>query len=702
MSSFDRLSPALQYQIVNALGFRGLRPVQELTIDAVLDGDHCVVLAPTAGGKTEAAFFPLLSEIDRGDFQPVSVLYLSPIRALLNNQEARLARYAATIGRRVFKWHGDTSQAARKRFLAEPADILMTTPEALEAMLMSPRVPVARLFAGLRAVVIDEVHAFAGDDRGAHLAAVLERLSRFAGRDVQRIGLSATVGNPEEILRWLVGSSERSGRVVAPPKAPVAPALTLDLVGSVGNAALVVEKLHPGKKRLVFVDSRKGAEELGKALGDASVETYIVHGSLSQSERHESERAFAEKQNCVIVATSALELGIDVGDLDHVLQIDAPTTVASFLQRMGRTGRRAGTVPNCTFLATKDASLLQAAALLRLHASGWVEPVRPSRHAFHILAHQLMALGIQLGGVRPGDWFGWIERATPFAEVTPEDRQALIEHMLGAGILSDQDGVLALGLAGEKRYGRRNFSELYAVFSTPRVLAVRWGSREVGTLDSTFAEALDADPKLTSFSLAGRAWQLVRIDWREASIYVEPAEHGRAPRWAGSPGFLGYELCQAMRALLVSDDVDPWWSKRAAAGIERIRGERAFLRDERAPVLPDEGGLCWWSFAGGSANLLIARLLEAELGGRCVVRNDAIVHKAANEPSVAALRDALHRIAARNGPTYDDALAQAAACAGRLRLSKFEPCLPQAQLDRLVADALDVEGAKKAVAALAG
>ena len=215
MTSFDRLTPALQYQIVNTLGFQSLRPVQELSIDAILDGKNCVVLAPTAGGKTEAAFFPILSAIDAGDWKPVSVIYLSPIRALLNNQEDRITRYAQTIGRRVFKWHGDTTQRERKQFLSEPSDILLTTPESLEAMLMSARIPAGRIFAGLRAVVIDEIHAFAGEDRGAHLAAILERLSRYCGHDVQRIGLSATVGNPDEIGRWVQGRSQRPSVVIS-------------------------------------------------------------------------------------------------------------------------------------------------------------------------------------------------------------------------------------------------------------------------------------------------------------------------------------------------------------------------------------------------------------------------------------------------------------------------------------------------------
>ncbi len=306
---FDRLSPALQCQIVNGLGFKELRPVQLNAIGPILDGENCVVLAPTAGGKTEAAFFPLLSQMDQHDWRPVSVIYVAPIVALLNNQEHRLQQYAGLIGRRAFKWHGDVGASARKRFVADPSDILLTTPESLEVMLMSSRVPAKRLFQGLQAIVIDEIHAFVGDDRGGHLSSVLERLSRYCGRDVQRIGLSATVGNPEDFLRWVKGSSARAGRVLYPVGASKQPEIKLDYVGHLENAAAVIAALHPGEKRLVFVDSRRRVESLGKLLLERGVDAHVTHSSLSKEQREIAQRAFEDGKNCVIVATSALELG---------------------------------------------------------------------------------------------------------------------------------------------------------------------------------------------------------------------------------------------------------------------------------------------------------------------------------------------------------------------------------------------------------
>lgn len=697
MGAFERLSGALAYQIANTLGWRELRPVQERSIDAILDGKNAVVLAPTAGGKTEAAFFPLLSLMEASDWKPVSVLYLSPIRALLNNQEDRVSRLAGLVGRRAFKWHGDVGRSARKKFLAHPTDALLITPESLEAMLMSPRVPTRELFDGLQAVIVDEVHAFADDDRGAHLAAVLERLIRFCGRDVQRIGLSATVGNPDEILRWLQGSSERPAVVVDPGGARKTPDLALDHVGTLENAAQVIERLHPGQKRLVFVDSRGKAERLGNLLSERGVITYVSHGSLSVTSRRDAERAFQEARDCVIVATSALELGIDVGDLDHVLQIDAPATVASFLQRMGRTGRRAEMTPNCTFLATKEPAVLGAAAIIRLFREGFVEPVRPSAKASHIFAHQLMALSVQLSGMVRQDANIWLKGCTAFTDLGPEDRSAIIDHMLRAQILADQDGKVWLGPVGERKFGYAHFRELYAVFDAPRLVTVRASNEEIGTVEARFLAGLDTTRGPGSFMLAGRAWEIVVVEWDRGVCIVRPAPKGRTPNWQGDPRHLSYELCQSMRRVLMDDAADPAWSQRATAVMTSLRADYTFLEDSPAPIVEAPDRITWWTFAGGGANALLGQMLGAELGEKVVATNTSIRLEGAAAKSGAAVREVLSRWREDARPTMADGQ-RFAEGAAKARISKFQVCLPEKLFAELVVEkSVDLVGARKVV-----
>lgn len=696
-AAFERLSPALQHQIVNALGFSALRPVQEQAIDAVLDDRNCVVLAPTAGGKTEAAFFPLLSRMDAEDWRPVSVVYVAPIRALLNSQEERLERYAGLLGRRVFKWHGDVTAAMKRGFTGEPADILLTTPESLEVMLMSRKVPAERLFRGLRAVVIDEIHAFVGDDRGGHLSAVLERLSRFCGRDVQRIGLSATVGNPAEILRWVAGSSQRAGVVVDPGGSRKPPEIAIDWVANVDNAAKMVAQLHPGQKRLVFVDSRRGVEALGEKLRGLGVDAYVTHSSLSLEERRAAEQAFQEGRDCVIVATSVLELGIDVGDLDHVIQIDAPPGVAAFLQRMGRTGRREGRLPNCTFLATEDDGLLQAAAIVHLFRRGFVEPIPIVHRAAHLLAHQLLALGVQIeGGVPVADWWAWVSRATPFQALDEADRRELVEHMLAEGILAESGGRYALGERGEKLYGWRNFAELYAVFSAPQHLKVMWGATEIGSIDVVFAQQEKLEN--LSFVLGARPWRAVGIDFSQGIVRVEPIASSKLARWQGRSALLGRELCRAMREIIASDELAPEWSRRTQQKLAELRVAYREAGAGSAALVPDESGLRLWTFGGGKANNLLAQVLEEQLGEKVVVGNLYVGFRGGAAQSESAIRRALSELRRDARPSHEDALRLAEGCA-RGRLTKFQPCLPPRLESELLAEVLTDDAAARAVLA---
>ncbi|MGH3024989.1 MAG: DEAD/DEAH box helicase, partial [Gaiellaceae bacterium] len=476
--ALDRLHPSLVHHIVNTLGWPGLRPLQADAIDPVLDGADALLLAPTAGGKTEAAMFPVLSVLDGTAPHGLKVLYVCPIKALLNNLEPRLSRYADWLGRRVELWHGDVGASARQRILRDPPDVLLITPESIESMLVSTKVDQHALFAQLRIVIVDEVHAFAGDDRGWHLLALLERLTRLAGRPLQRIGLSATVGNPQELLNWLQGSNRAAGRtsrIIAPhlelattppvvqadPPAAKEADVELDYVGSVANAAKVIAALHQGEKRLVFCDSRQTVEELGEALRARGVTTFLSHASLSADERKRAESAFAEGRDCVIVATSTLELGIDVGDLDRVVQINAPATVASFLQRLGRSGRRASSRRNCLFLALDEGALIQAAALLLLWDRGYVEPVTAPPDPRHIVAQQLIALCLQEHRIGENLFSEWWNGLAPFGSAA----EPILRHLAAEGFLERDGGMLFIGPHAEKHFGRRHFMEMTTVFT---------------------------------------------------------------------------------------------------------------------------------------------------------------------------------------------------------------------------------------------
>lgn len=692
MSNFHLLHPALQHQIVNALGWSEMRPFQDAVIEPLIRGEHQIILAPTAGGKTEAAFFPVLSRMLSEKWNGLGVLYLCPIKALLNNLDSRLSRYCSLVGRRSALWHGDIGPTDRKKILKDPPDCLLTTPESLEVMLISTKVDERSLFAGLHTVIIDEIHAFAGDDRGWHLLAVLERICKLAGSEIQRIGLSATVGNPPDLLNWLAGQCSGPKGISLPLPAPTLapePEIMIDHVGSLQNAAVVISRLHRGEKRLVFMDSRAKAEELGQNLRQLGVTAFVTHSSLSQEQRKQAEDAFANMQNCVIVATSVLELGIDVGDLDRVIQIDSPSTVSSFLQRMGRTGRRAGSTRNCLFLTISDDGLLQAAGLVELWKSGYVEPVIPPVMPEHVLAQQLMALVLQEGGIGKNIWQEWIGRVAGFSDLGALEIERLVQTMLNKTILWEEAGILGIGEQGEKEFGRRHFTALLSVFLSAPLFTVLHGRKEIGAVDeSTFQGGSGKDgPKV--LLLGGTAWKVNVIDWDKKIVFVEPTENSGRSRWRSKPPGLKFHLCQAIFQILTSDSTKPYWSKRASTAIELFRTESAHLNQDSTVLEHTKEGYIWWTYAGAGANAAFSSPLAKSTG--LSVTSDSFAIMLKGEIKVDALVEVMQEVIKNSDistllPIIDPKAVVAL---------KFNQCLPDNQAETILARRLlEVDGMK--------
>jgi len=330
-------------------------------------------------------------------------------------------------------------------------------------------------------VIVDELHAFAADDRGWHLRSLLHRLDQYLQHPLQRIGLSATVSNPDELLAWLATAGDRL--VVGSASVNTDADVTIDHVGSLENGAVVIARLHRGEKRLVFCDSRSAAEQLSSLLRAQAIRTFVSHASLSLSERRQAEAAFSEERDCVIVATSTLELGIDVGDLDHVIQIDSPSSVSSFLQRMGRTGRRADARRNCLFLTTNDTALLLALGVTQKWSEAWVEAVVPPAEPWHIVAQQALAVSLERGELSTRELVLLLQGSFP--ELQGSDVESLIEHLVGQQFLARAEGVVSVGPQMERTYARSHYRDLLVSFSGSPLLTARHGAADVGYIDPT-------------------------------------------------------------------------------------------------------------------------------------------------------------------------------------------------------------------------
>lgn len=615
MTEFEQLHPSLQYHVVNTLGWSTLRPTQLAAIPPVHAGSHCLLLAPTAGGKTEAAAIPILSRMLKESWPGTSVLYICPIKALLNNLEHRLAHYAGLVGRTVQVWHGDISQSRKKKALKEAPDILLTTPESIEAMLISVRVDRPNWFGNLRAVVVDELHAFAADDRGWHLRSVLQRLEHYLPRQLQRIGLSATVSNPKELLDWFAPLGER--QVVGSASVSTDADVTIDHVGNLENAATVISRLHRGEKRLVFCDSRSSAEQLTSMLRAKNIRTVVSHASLSAAERQQAETAFGEERDCVIVATSTLELGIDVGDLDRVIQIDAPSTVSSFLQRMGRTGRRSGSLRNCLFLTTNQDAFMLALGVTYLWSQAWVEAAYPPAEPWPIIGQQILVATLERGEWPASDVVSLLTRCFP--ELPIEGFTAMLNHMVQRGYLAVNEGLVSIGPQTEREFGRSHYRDLLASFSGSQLLTGRYGSAEVGYIDPT---VLTGDEPRRLLLLAGKSWLVKEIEWGKKVVWLEPAKEGGKARWTGGTRSLSREVCQGIRAALVDGAPDiVHLSQRAKIELV-VSQENVALSPDASFMSRAEGGVTrTWTFAGTKHNRTYARTAAH---GRGPIKFDAL------------------------------------------------------------------------------
>ncbi len=444
---------------------------------------------------------------------------------------------------------------------------------------MSPHVPTTRgLFRHVYASSSSTRSTRSGAMTGAGTCSRCSNGSRvLAGRDLQRIGLSATVGDPASLLAWLVGSSRGAARVVAPDVVAgvgtIPTEVVLDHVGSLANAAIVIS---PGSTRArsawCSATAARGSRSWATLLREREVRTFVSHSSLSADERRRAEEAFAEASDCVIVSTSTLELGIDVGDLDRVIQINSPATVASFLQRLGRTGRRPGSVRNMLFMTTGEGiETAKAAGLLHLWGTGYVEPIVAPPRPLHLLAQQLLALTLQEGGVGRRLWPEVVGRLPAFRDaIESGEAERIVEHLVTTGMLFDDNGLLSVGPEGERSYGYRHFLDLTSAFTSSPLFVVRYGARDLGQIAPL--SLLNPDRSLATVLLGGHSWKITSIDWRRKVAWVEPSEQRGRSRWHGGGQPWSYELSQSIRSVLGGEDPAAVTLTQRAQG--RPRGEQ--------------------------------------------------------------------------------------------------------------------------------
>lgn len=549
-SAFELLSDKLR-GILPQAGLESPNETQEAAIPRVLAGESVLLIAPTGAGKTEAALLPVLDRLVRSKSQGIRLLYVTPLRALNRDVERRIAWWAGKLGLRVEVRHGDTPPQARRKQALKPPDILVTTPETLQAIL--PAKVMRRHLGHVKHVIIDEVHQLAKDRRGIQLATGLERLAEVAA-SFQRIGLSATVGNPEEVAGLFGGAAPLEVVSAAPPKQMTFRVewprptdhdaqLSRELFISPEVAAtltLLDDAIEAHAASLVFVNSRNNAELLGSRLLMVNEAVGVHHGSLPREAREKTEAEFKSGKLRALVCTSTLELGIDVGSVEHALQYMSPRQVVSLVQRTGRAGHSLGRVSKGTIVAASADDVLESLAIIRRAERGALEPRRPHTGALDVLAHQIAGIVLDNGGrARRSEAVRTVARAWPY-----RDPEAAVERVAGylahLGLLRADGGTLA-ATRRTRDYYYRNLSTIRDERSYPVVELA--SMQPVGILGEE-EMALRAR-RGVSLILRGRTWKIVEIA-PDGRVFVDAAEDptARIPGWDGELLPLPFEVAQ--------------------------------------------------------------------------------------------------------------------------------------------------------------
>ena len=613
MTEADRVFsrfPDFIKEYIYSHGWCELREIQLSAAKVIFETDENLLLSSsTASGKTEAAFFPIISDIcdNPPEKKSVSVLYIAPLKSLINDQFFRLDELLDRTGIPLTHWHGDVGAGHKSKLLKNPEGILQITPESLESMVINRSNDIPRIFGGLRYVVIDEIHALIGADRGNQVICLLSRIARLIGHHPRRVGLSATLGDLKLAADWLGAGSGRETVAPIPPRAPLkwrlglehfyiqdpaeeqagsADAPTREARGGRAKLDAGFEFLYDavyGKKALVFSNSREETEyvtatlrQIARHRGDNDI-FLIHHGNLSASLREDAELKMKDdgERSVVTCATVTMELGIDIGRLERVAQIDAPTTVSGFLQRLGRSGRR-GSPPEMIMVFREEAALpnaplpeiipwelLRAIAIIELYSSErFIEPPKMRKMPLSLAFHQTLSTICSVGELTPKALAERVLSLPPLSTLSREDYRELLVSMINSDYLElTEEKGLIVGLAGERIINSYKF---YAVFKDSEDYTVRCESEEIGTITNPI-------PVGDRFALAGRVWEVLEVDIPRRLIFVKGVDGKMEISWPGDSGEIHTKLLLAMREALLGDKQYAYLGDNARERLENAR-----------------------------------------------------------------------------------------------------------------------------------
>lgn len=617
-SSVELLNNRLLGYLANNLGWKRLNPIQNNAIPYIKEKKDTLVIAPTASGKTEAVLLPIFDEIITNNLEPLSVIYVSPLKALINDMYFRIERWCENFNLEVTKWHGDVIPSKKHAFLKNPTDFLLITPESLEVIFMNKTYEEkARIFQNVKYIIVDEIHYFVESDRGTQLNSLLNRIRKFSNHPLTTVGLSATVGNPELVSKWI--NHEKPAEIVQDPSKR--PFQYKVLCGSELNICKVLSK-YKHKKLLIFVHSRKDAEKyyniLKRELKLKNI--YVHHSSIDRDRREESEEKFKDFKDGFMISTSTLELGIDIGNIDIVVQIHPPHNVSSFLQRIGRSGRRSKNQRSIIFYDNEKftyADILISLAMISLIKENNIEDIKIPEKPKDIYFHQILSSIFEHGRIKQSKLFNNLKNSFSFSKIDKNDFKSIIENMEEKEFVDSRNGYLSLGPNFEKKYGKMNFLNFYTVFCPNYEFKVREGVKNIGTLDSAFVILFLKPGK--SFILAGTPWKVTDIDHKRFILKVKRDEQkkGDIPQWHSEGGVIDNLLSRKIYDILLGDFDHKLlkYFDSYAQGVVFELIEAANQEGFRKGIIPvefdsKEHRVYIYTFAGMKANALLSTIFS--------------------------------------------------------------------------------------------
>ncbi|MFD1177893.1 DEAD/DEAH box helicase [Paenibacillus puldeungensis] len=644
---FYRLAPFIQ-EFIYKRKWDTLRSVQVDACRICFETTHHLLIASgTASGKTEAAFFPALTELHERPSKSVGILYIGPLKALINDQFERLKDLLRESHIPVWHWHGDVPQAEKNKLVRNPSGILQITPESLEGLLMNRPNAIPALFQDLRYIIIDEVHAFMGADRGIQVLSQIARIERMTGAKPRRVGLSATLSDYASASAWLgAGSSELVEVVTSPGGRKLRlrvehfsfpDARDEEQAEQLQNARkafyeFIYDSTHI-KKALIFTNSRTDAEITTLEMRRIAARRhqpdvfYVHHGSISAMLREQAESAMKTGVGpAVSAATLTLELGIDLGELERVVQLGAPYSASSFVQRMGRSGRRDDAASEMLFVVQEEEdedaplparmpwTLLRAIAVIELYVRHkWIEPVDIRKMPIGTMYHQTMSILKSMGEAEPAELAQSVLSLPSFREVTPEQYKLFLNYLLQTDHVQwTEEKTLIVGLTGEKIINNFRF---YAVFQDDEEHSVYNGSEEIGSITTV-------PPPGYCFTLAGKLWKVTEVDTKHKAVYVKAAIGKVDTLWLGAGGDIHTLVVQKMREVLAEQTIYPYLSPQAVNRLERARRLARETGLTKQIVLPAGGDSMFvLPWVGSKQFRTLERLLKHNLSERLGLRS---------------------------------------------------------------------------------